>query len=331
MTHSMDWKLVGLRASVVGVVIGVSLMAAAPNASADTLADEQRFVELINGERRAAGSGPLIVISELVEGARTHAQRMADEGRIFHNQRLGDIIDGWKLLGENVGRGGDIDGLHQAFMNSEGHRENLLNPAYDAIGVGVVWSEGIPYVVEVFMDSIEELRVQFTPPFSDDDGSIHEPDIVALYERGITRGCDESRYCPDRHVTRGEMATMLVRAFGIEGSTANAFSDAGSSVHEAAIEALAANGITRGCAPDRFCPDRGVTRAEFATFLGRILDLPPSPSAGFTDTGGNEHALAIDTIAAAGITRGCSADRFCPHSNVTRAQMASFLIRALDR
>ncbi len=326
----MEWK--SSRRSIVLVVLMVSSLLAAgtPAATANAVDDEQRFVDLINAERRAAGAGPLVVIPQLVEGAREHAQRMIDADRIFHNPNLGDIIDGWRVLGENVGRGGDIESLHQAFMDSQGHRENLLNAAYDAIGVGVIWSGNVPYVVEVFMDSIEDLRVQFTPPFSDDDGSIHEADIIALYELGITRGCDTNRYCPDRSVTRGEMATMLVRAFGLTGSTGDVFTDDDNSIHESAIQTLAATGVTRGCGPERFCPDRGVTRAEMATFLTRILELPQAPSGSFADTSTSVHSSAIDSLAAAGITRGCSDDRFCPQAEVTRAQLASFLIRALD-
>lgn len=299
-------------------------------ALADSASDEQRFVELINSERRSAGAGPLEVHPDLVEGARRHAERMAAEGRIFHNQNLGDVTDGWKLLGENVGRGGNIETLHQAFMDSPGHRDNLLNPVYDLVGIGVVWSEGIPYVVEVFMDPIEELRVQFSPPFSDDDGSVHEADIVTLYERGITRGCDDTRYCPERPVTRGEMASLLVRSFGLKASPGDIFGDDNASVHESAIETLAANGITSGCAPGRFCPDRGVTRGEMATFLTRILDLPAASSAGFKDIAGSPHVAAIDSLAASGITKGCTATSFCPNQGVTRAQVASFLVRALQ-
>lgn len=314
------WSATSFAVAVI-TLLGTATALASP-------ADEQAFVDMINDERRAAGAGPLTVLPVLVDGARQHAARMAAEGRIFHNPNLGDITDGWRMMGENVGRGGNIQTLHQAFMDSPGHRANILNPAYDAVGVGVVWQDGIPYVVEVFMDSIDGLRVQFTPPFADDDGSVHEADIIALYERGITRGCDVARYCPERAVSRGEMATMLVRAFGLTG-TGDGFSDTEGSIHRSAISTLAANGITRGCAPGRFCPERSITRGEMATFLVRVLGLGPAPSAGFDDTVSSEHASAIDSLAAAGITRGCSPTSFCPHDRVTRGQLASFLIRAL--
>jgi hypothetical protein len=85
--------------------------------------------------------------------------------------------------------------------------------------------------------------------------------------------------------------------------------------------------------PLRFCPDEAVTRAEMASFLVRALDLPSAESAGFADVGaGGVHAAAIDALSAAGITRGCLSEplRFCPDEAVTRAEMASFLVRALD-
>ena len=74
-----------------------------------------------------------------------------------------------------------------------------------------------------------------------------------------------------------------------------------------------------------------------ATFLTRALDLPAaSEPAGFTDVDpASVHAPNIDALAAAGITRGCAASTpeapaFCPDDPVTRAQMATFLTRALD-
>lgn len=301
---------------------------AAPPAYADTASEELQFVELINAERRAAGAPELVVVGDLVAGARAHAAWMAETDRFEHNKNLGDITDGWKLLGENIGRGGDVESLHRAFMQSDGHRQNLLNPAYDAIGVGVVWANGIPHVSQVFMDSVEP-PVAYRPPFIDDDDSVFEADIVALYELGITRGCAPDRFCPDRAVTRGEMATMLVRAFGLTGSGGPGFVDTEASPHRNAVEILAANGITRGCAAEKFCPDRSITRAEMAVFLSRILGLPPASPAGFVDTQSSEASGAIDSLALAGITRGCGPDVFCPTDDVTRGQLASFLMRAL--
>ena len=89
-------------------------------------------------------------------------------------------------------------------------------------------------------------------------------------------------------------------------------------------------GITAGCAPDLFCPNGLVTRAQMATFLGRALDLPATSRDFFTDDEGSVHEDRINRLAAAGITAGCSPTRFCPSGLVTRAQMATFLGRAFN-
>lgn len=316
------------RRVVIVALAAAGALIAATGASA-AVDDEQTFVDLINADRRAAGVGPLTVVPELVEGARDHAAEMRAAGTIYHSDDYGSHVDGWYKMGENVGSGGSVESLHGAFMDSPGHRANILDPAYDGVGVGVVWDGGVPYVVEIFMDSITPLSVQYSPPFRDDDGSVHEPDIVTLADLDVTRGCGTEVFCPERAVTRAEMATMLVRAFELPGSRTDAFSDDDGSVHEDDIQALAAAGITRGCSAADYCPERPVTRAEMATFLVRVLDLAPGGPSGFDDTGSSEHSDAIDALAAAGITRGCSDTSFCPDQSVTRAQMASFLVRAM--
>jgi hypothetical protein len=67
-----------------------------------------------------------------------------------------------------------------------------------------------------------------------------------------------------------------------------------------------------------------------ATFLSRALDLPETATDYFTDDEGNTHEGAINRVAEAGLTVGCAPGRFCPTRDVSRAQMATFLARALD-
>ena len=85
--------------------------------------------------------------------------------------------------------------------------------------------------------------------------------------------------------------------------------------------------------PPRFCPDAVVTRAQMASFLVRAFGIPAAAPAGFADVGpGSVHAGAIDGLAATAITKGCDRDplRYCPQELTTRAQMASFLARAIN-
>lgn len=172
--------------------------------------------------------------------------------------------------------------------------------------------------------------------YIDDNGGVHEGAIEAITAAGITRSCNppqSDRYCPRRPVTRGQMAAFLTRALDLE-RTGAAFADTDGHLFEAEIAALAAAGITRGCDPPadtRFCPDAHVTRGQMATFLMRALDLETAEST-FVDTVGSVHRDAIGALAAAGVTRGCDPPdntRYCPDRAVTRAEMATFLTRAL--
>ncbi len=99
---------------------------------------------------------------------------------------------------------------------------------------------------------------------------------------------------------------------------------------------LADAGITAGCNPptnDEYCPDKNVNRGQMAAFLVRFLGLTDiDPSISFTDTAGSIFEQDILKLATAGITRGCNPptnDQYCPENNVTRGQMAAFLVRAL--
>lgn len=107
------------------------------------------------------------------------------------------------------------------------------------------------------------------------------------------------------------------------------FSDIAGSKFYDDILWLAEQGITSGCADDRFCPDGVVTRGQMASFLARALNLPATTRDYFVDDETNKHEGNINRLAAAGITRGCGAGRFCPDGLVARDQMASFLDRAV--
>ena len=175
--------------------------------------------------------------------------------------------------------------------------------------------------------------------FVDDDGSTHEANINKIAAAGITVGCnppDSNRYCPLEPVTRAQMASFLARALDLPDTDTDYFVDDDGSTHEANINKIAAAGITVGCNPpdsNRYCPLEPVTRAQMASFLARALDLPDTDTDYFVDDDGSIHEANINKIAAAGITVGCNppdSNRYCPLEPVIRAQMASFLARALN-
>jgi len=189
----------------------------------------------------------------------------------------------------------------------------------------------------VLVGGVDELPPGGT--FTDDNGSVHESSIEALVAEGITAGCNPplaTHYCPDDAVSRGQMAAFLRRATTLPIALEDYFVDDTGSIFEADINAIRLDGITLGCNPpinDAYCPDRSISRAELATMLVRAFDYTPSTDDPFADDDGSIHEGAINAIAAAGVTFGCnppSNDLFCPNQAVSREQMASFLVRALD-
>lgn len=166
--------------------------------------------------------------------------------------------------------------------------------------------------------------------FSDVPPGPHRDAILAVAAAGIASGHADGTYRPDEPVTRGQMATFLMRAAELPPtSRPHGFPDVTGGPHEDAIAAIAARGITSGHPDGSFRPADAVTRAQMATFLVRAFDLEARAPAGFRDVTGGPHAANIGGAAAAGIAGGYPDGTFRPHGEVTRAQMASFLARAL--
>jgi hypothetical protein len=113
--------------------------------------------------------------------------------------------------------------------------------------------------------------------FNDDDASTFENAINRVAATGITQGCnppENTRFCPNRTMTRGEMAAFLARAFDLRAATTDYFGDDRGHIFEDAINRLGAAGITLGCNPpenSKYCPDDPIRRDQMATFLVRAV------------------------------------------------------------
>lgn len=145
------------RARLATLVLMVLALVATP-VSADptpTHADgddhlEAALVRLVNDERRAQGLPTLSTDPDLTSTARSWSATMQAQRGLEHNPRLGTEVRGWRRVGENVGRGPDLDALHEAFLASPGHRRNLLDPAWTEVGIGVIVSEDALWVTQLF-------------------------------------------------------------------------------------------------------------------------------------------------------------------------------------
>ena len=158
-TTLSDTENLLMRRSVVflvGLLIGfVALIGpfVAPASAADEPA-ERRFLDLINQERRNNGMREVVLRPEIVPVARLWTARMISEQRLYHNDALAtQLPSDWTRLGENVGYGGGVDSLHVAFMNSPGHRANVLGD-FNQVGIGVDYdSRGRMWVTIDFIKS----------------------------------------------------------------------------------------------------------------------------------------------------------------------------------
>jgi Cysteine-rich secretory protein family len=108
------------------------------------------FAAKINAARTSRGGHALAVRADLNAVAQAQANRMASASDLFHNPNLGGSVSHWTSLAENVGYGPDVATIHTAFMNSPGHRTNILNGKYTEVGVGVVVRNHVMWVAEVF-------------------------------------------------------------------------------------------------------------------------------------------------------------------------------------
>jgi uncharacterized protein YkwD len=120
---------------------------------------EQKLLVLANQSRKQAGSPPLQLDAGLSQAARIHAQAMLEARRLSHQfdgepslpTRLADRTDlQLDQEGENVALDYDAQHGHEHLMLSPPHRANLLNPAYNVVGLGVVRSGDQLYIVQDF-------------------------------------------------------------------------------------------------------------------------------------------------------------------------------------
>jgi hypothetical protein len=187
--------------------------------------------------------------------------------------------------------------------------------------------------------------------------------VEALYEMGYTNGIGGGAFGPDQTQTRAQMAAFLSRImidFGaLPTGTATAFTDVPAAYWASAgINHLHDYGITSGCGGGLYCPEGPVTRAEMAKFIeltfraikletGWDFGIYPaaaddwdeninvlSPGFTFIDVPADHWAnLWIEELFWDGLTMGCTRDNlnfyFCPDDDVTRGQMAKFMMTAL--
>jgi uncharacterized protein YkwD len=175
-------------------------------------AEEQFFLDSANRERVAQQLPPLKWNNALAEAARQHALLMAKQDDLSHqlpgepplSQRAGQAGARFSKIGENIAIGPHAQSIHTGWMHSPGHRANILDVHFTALGVGVIEDNGQLYAVEDFSTAIANMSIE-----------AQEEKVTALLAaRGlrVSSGRENVRkLCSDELAPVGHRAMLILR------------------------------------------------------------------------------------------------------------------------
>lgn len=253
--------------------------------------------------------------------ARQWSDRQAAAMQMSHNPDFSRQLCCWSTVGENVAhitlRGLDdatVEAasrrIFQAWMDSEGHRRNILNGAYDQLGLGVSITPA-PHGYSMFLTT-NFRRTTGTAP-----GSAYQPTPTTATQQAAPKPAPyDTPACPEGDFDRG------------------VFLDTTSGVHGGAVDCMRWWGVvTAGDASaDRFRTGDVATRGFMAAVIDRLAKaagspLPATARDHFDDDDGHRYEGAINRVVSAGIAGGFTDGSFRPDASLDRAQMATFLAR----
>jgi uncharacterized protein YkwD len=133
-----------------------NLSTAAPD---EDTAAEAALLESVNRSRKQAGVAPVRIEESLRQAARLHARRMVATRQLEHQfpgepsllQRIADVSSlPLDRAGENIANVGCPDDAHDLLMHSPPHRQNILDPHFNVVGIVAIWSHDRLYLVQDF-------------------------------------------------------------------------------------------------------------------------------------------------------------------------------------
>lgn len=115
------------------------------------------MIDLVNASRVGAGLPPLREHAVLSLKADRWARHLRDLCDLEHSELADGAPREWLKLGENVGYGGTIAQIHEAYLNSPSHRANIMDPSYTSMGAAAVYGtcsgQQRVFTVQEFMKS----------------------------------------------------------------------------------------------------------------------------------------------------------------------------------
>ena len=336
---------------VLALMLMVSCVPVSNANAANLSALESEFVDLINQNRSACKVEQLETDQTLTDAAQIRAPELAV--RFDHTRPNGtkyySIHEKIEAECYYYESGMDVSGSPQRaatwLMNSRAHREILMDSRVKSIGVGIYQSGNKTYYDVLLSTSPASQSVQrgggspvgiSAPGFSDVKSSDYFASAVQwAVSKGITSGVTDSRFAPNDACTRAQIVTFLWRAAGSPRPSLFArsrFADVKSSDYFcSAVIWAQSKGIASGVTSTSFAPNQACTRAEAVAFLWRYQGSPSvTVTNKFSDVpSGAWFAKPVSWAVANGITTGVSATRFGPGETCTRAQIVTFLYRAI--
>ena len=230
------------------------------------------------------------------------------------------------------------EGRNQTFTITPNTGYAISNVKIDGKSVGAVKSytfenvKGNHTIEAIFMKANGNPQ---TGVFVDvPEGSYYEEAVAWAVENGITKGTSDTTFDPNGICTRAQAVTFLWRAAGSPAPKTDTmpFTDvkAGSYYYDAVLWAVE-NGITKGTSDTTFSPDVTCSRAQIVTFLWRSQGVPAAGAVNpFTDVKADAYyAEAVLWAVKEDVTKGTTDTTFSPNADCTRAQIVTFIWRAL--
>jgi len=251
MKGCVDGRRVGWAAVVVLVVVSCAGLHAQD-------ARETSLVELANQARQEAGLQPLVWDSGLGAAAHAHAVRMSTEGPIAHRyggepdlpERAASAGAHFSLIEENIAVADTAFHVHQSWMKSPPHHENLMNPKIDRIGVALVPAKGVLYAVADYAAGVESMSF----------GQVEESVAKVVARSGVHVLADGARarqYCAQEDSSDKTTGTGVKPRFLMRWQSANI-----TTLPAALVEALAskkyADATVGACEPQGNGPGKPV-------------------------------------------------------------------------
>lgn len=129
------------------IVCSVSLLTGCLNAA------QSEVLTALNNDRTAHRLAALPTQADAQKKAQAWAEKLARDGKLSHSRLADGIGVRWCSLGENVGYGASVPAVQNAYMNSSGHRANILASKWNGVGVGHAVRGNTVYTVQVFIQT----------------------------------------------------------------------------------------------------------------------------------------------------------------------------------